>query len=179
VHSYTVNPTLFHPSLWEPHYGFLGRIARRGLAYEYTKLGAAEYGDFIDALQQTGRAVAADAEARGIAQSARLATIIAGATSNEITDIYVYDNLVGVRRNCPTLLRGETYAAADYLELMVPRFGPLDAQLAILKPVATRVSDAAFEFDGRTEHIMAFFNPVATHTPVPTRLHDPCPPGRH
>ena len=62
VHSYTVNPTLFHPSLLEPHYGFLTRIARRGLAYEYTKLGAVEYGDFIDALQQTGRAVRARCE---------------------------------------------------------------------------------------------------------------------
>jgi hypothetical protein len=178
VHSYTVNPTLFHPSLFEPHYGFLARIARRGLNYEYTKLGAVEYGDFIDALQQTGRAVAADAEGRGIARSARLATIIAGATPNEITDIYVYDQLVGVRRNCPTLLRAETYLAADYLELMVPRFGPLDAQLGVLKATATRVSDVEFEFDGRREHLMVYFNPLASHTPVPAMLHDPCPPGR-
>lgn len=178
VHSYTINPTLFHPSLFEPHYGFLSRIARRGLAYEYTKLGAVEYGGFIDALQQAGRAVAADAEIRGIARSARLATIIAGATPNEITDIYVYDNLVGVRRNCPTLVRGETYLAADYVLLMVPRFGRLDGQLGVLYPTASRVSDIEFEFDGRREHLMVYFNPFASHTLVPARLHDPCPPGR-
>ena len=178
VHSYTVNPTLFHPSLFEPHYGFLSRLERRGLAYEYTKLSAVEYGDFIDALQQTGKAVTADAEARGIARSARLATIIGGATPNEIPDIYIYDQLVGVRRNCPTLQRMETYLAADYLEFMFPRFGPLDAQLGVLKTAATRVSDIEFEFDGRREHLMVYFNPLASHTPVPTRLHDPCPPGR-
>jgi len=178
VHSYTVNPTLFHPSLFEPHYGFLSRIERRGLAYEYTKLGAVEYGDFIDALQQTGKTVTADAEARGIARSARLATIIGGATPNEIPDIYIYDQLVGVRRNCPTLLRAETYLAADYLEFMFPRFGPLDEQLGLLEPRATRVSDVEFEFDGRSEHLMVYFNPLALHTPVPARLHDPCPPGR-
>jgi hypothetical protein len=178
VHSFTVNPTLFHPSLFEPHYGFIDRLDRRGLSYEYTQLGAVEYGDFIDALRHTGRAVAADAEARGIAQSARLATIIAGATPNEITDIYVYDNLIGVRRNCPTLQRAETYRAADYLELMVPRFGRLDAQLGPLEGTATRVSDVEFEFDGRREHLMAYFNPSALHTPVPARLHDACPPGR-
>jgi len=178
VHSFTVNPNLFHPSVFAPHYGFLSRMAQRGVVYEYTNLGAAEYGDFIDALQQTGRAVAADAEARGIARSARLATIIGGATPNEIPDIYVYDNLVGVRRNCPTLLRAETYRAADYLELMVPRFGPLERQLGDLAATATRVSDVEFEFDGRKEHIVIYFNPVATHTPVPAMLHDPCPPGR-
>ena len=178
VHSYTVNPTLFHPSLFEPHYGFLFRIAQRGLTYEYTKLGAVEYGDFIDALQQAGKDVAADAETRGIARSARLATIIAGATPNEITDIYVYDNLVGVRRNCPTLLRAETYLAADYVQLMVPRFGRLDVQLGVLNATAKPVSDIEFEFDGRREHLMVYFNQFASHTLVPARLHDPCPPGR-
>lgn len=178
VHSFTVNPNLFHPSLYEPHYGFLSRLERRGVTYEYTKLGAVEYGDFIDALQQTGRAVGADAEARGIARSARLATIIAGATPNEIPDIYVYDNLVGVRRNCPTLLRTETYRAADYVELMIPRFGRLDQLLGDAKPSATLVSDVELEFDGGREHIVIYFNPLASHTPVPAMLHDPCPPGR-
>ena len=178
VHSYTVNPTLFHPSLFEPHYGFLSRIAARGLAYEYKKLGAVEYGDFIDALQETGRAVRSDAAARGISHSARLATIIAGATPNEIPEIYVYDNLVGVRRNCPTLQRAETYVAADYIELMVPRFGPLERQLGPLENAAVQVSDVPFEFDGRIEHLVVYYNPLALHTPVPAKLHDPCPPGR-
>jgi hypothetical protein len=178
VHSFTVNPNLFHPSLYEPHYGFLSRLERRGLTYEYTRLGAVEYGDFIDALQQTGDAVAADAEARGIGRSARLATIIGGATPNEIPDIYVYDNLVGVRRNCRTLLRTETYLAADYVELMIPRFGQLDQLLGDAKTSATLVSDVELEFDGGREHIVIYFNPLASHTPVPAMLHDPCPPGR-
>lgn len=178
VHSYTVNPTLFHPSLFEPHYGFLYRIAQRGLAYEYTRLGAVEYGDFIDALKATGRAVRADAAARGLSHSARLATIIAGATPNEVPDVYVYDQLVGVRRNCPTLQRMETYLAADYLELMVPRFGPVESQLGSLTHAAVQVSDVAFEFDGRIQHLVVYYNPLALHTPVPAKLHDPCPPGR-
>jgi len=178
VRSYTVNPTLFHPSLFEPHYGFLTRIARRGLAYEYTKLGAVEYGDFIDALKQTGRAARTDASERGISSTASLATIIAGATPNEIPDVYVYDNLVGVRRNCPTLQRAETYAAADYFELMAPRFGPLQVQLGPLAGSAVLVSDVEFEFDGRRQHIMLYYNPLALHTPVPAKLHDRCPPGR-
>jgi hypothetical protein len=178
VHSYTVNPTLFHPSLFEPHYGFLTRIARRGLAYEYTKLGAVEYGDFIDALKQTGRAVRADADARRMSSTASLGTIIAGATPNEIPDIYVYDNLVGVRRNCPTLQRADIYAAADYFELMVPRFGPLQVQLGPLAQSVVLVSDVGFEFDGRRQHIMLYYNPLALHTRVPAKLHDACPPGR-
>ena len=139
--------------------GFLSRMAKRGFAYEYTKEGAAVYGDFIDALRRTGRAIAEDAEARGISRTASLATIIAGATSNEIPDIYVYDNLVGVRRNCPTLQRQETYRAADYIEFMVPRFGRLDAQLGPLKPTAVLVSEVEFEFDGRKERLYAYFNP--------------------
>ena len=178
VHSYTVNPTVFHPRLFEPHYGFLSRLARRGFAYEYTQEGAAAYGDFIDALRNTGKAVLADAQARGISHSASLATIIAGATPNEILDVYVYDNLVGIRRNCPTLQRTETYRAADYIEFMVPRFGALDAQLGPLKETAIRVSDIPFWFDGRTEHMVLYFNPAALHTAVPARLHDPCPSGR-
>lgn len=178
VHSYTVNPTIFHPALFEPHYGFLARQARRGLAYEYTKEGARFYGDFIDALRRTGRAVVADAEARGIARSASFATIIAGATSVEMLDTYVYDNLVGVRRNCPTLQRADTYRAADYFELMVPRFGPLDRQLGELESTVIPVSDIEFEFDGRKERLVAFFNPTALHTPVPRKVNDPCPPGR-
>lgn len=178
VHSYTVNPTIFHPSLFEPHYGFLSRLAKRGFAYEYTKEGAAAYGDFIDALRATGRAVLADAQARGISRSASLATIIAGATPSEILDVDVYDNLVGVRRNCPTLQRAETYRAADYVEFMVPRFGRLDVQLGTLISTAIPVSDIEFEFDGRKEHILLYFNPTALHTPVPNKLHDPCPPGR-
>jgi arabinofuranosyltransferase len=178
VHSYTVNPTLFHPALFEPHYGFLSRMAKRGFAYEYTREGAAAYGDFIAALRRTGRAIAEDAEARQISRSASLATIIAGATPNEIPDIYVYDNLVGVRRNCPTLERQETYRAADYIQFMVPRFGRLDTQLGGLKSTAILVSEVEFEFDGRKERLYAYFNPLALHTPVPKKLHDPCPPGR-
>ena len=178
VYSYTVNPTLFHPRLFEPHYGFLSRMANRGFAYEYTKESAAAYGDFIDALRNTGKAVLSDAEARGISRSASLATIIAGATPNEILDVYIYDNLVGIRRNCPTLQRAETYRAADYIEFMVPRFGALDAQLGALKWTAVRVSDIEFWFDGRQEHMVLYFNPTAQHTPVPAKLHDPCPPGR-
>jgi hypothetical protein len=178
VHSHTVNPTIFHPALFEPHYGFLSRMAGRGLVYEYTKEGAWAYGDFIDALKRTGRAVGADAQARGIAASARLATIIAGATTVEIPDVYVYDNLVGERRNCPTLPLPEMNRAADYLELMVPRFGPIDRQLGPQKSTATVVSDVAFTFDGRVEHLVAYFNPSASHTPVPRKLRDPCPPGR-
>jgi hypothetical protein len=178
VHSHTINPTIFHPALFEPHYGFLSRMAGRGLTYEYTKEGAWAYGDFIDALQRTGRAVRADAQARGIARSARLATIIAGATTDEIPDVYIYDNLVGERRKCPSLPLPEMNRAADYLQLMVPRFGPIDRQLGPLKSTATRVSDIPFVFDGRVEHMVVYFNPSASHTPVPTRLRDPCPPGR-
>jgi arabinofuranosyltransferase len=178
VHSYTINPTIFHPSLFEPHYGFLSRLAERGLVYEYTKEGAWAYGDFIDVLQRTGRAVRADAQARGIARSARLATIIAGATTDEIPDVYIYDNLVGERRHCRSLPLPEMNLAADYLELMVPRFGPIDSQLGPLKSTATPVSDIAFTFDGRTEHLVAYFNPSALHTPVPSKLRDPCPRGR-
>jgi hypothetical protein len=107
-----------------------------------------------------------------------MATIIAGATATEIPDLYVYDNLIGVRQNCPTLQRSEMYRAADYIEFMVPRFGPIERQLGILTSTAVRVSDVKFEFDGRTEHLMAYFNPMAAHTPVPAKLHDPCPPGR-
>ena len=178
VATYTINPTIFHPSLFEPHYGFLTRQARRGLVYEYTKESAWAYGDFIDALRRTGRAVLEDAQARGISRSASLATIIAGATPNEIPDLYVYDNLVGVRRNCPTLKRAETYQAADYVEFMVPRFGSLDAQLGLLQGPAIRVSDVEFVFDGLNQHMLAYFNPSAFHTPVPAKLNDPCPPGR-
>jgi hypothetical protein len=178
VYTHTVNPTIFHPSLFEPHYGFLARLDRRGLAYEYTKLPAPAYGDFVDALQRTGRAVGADAHARGISRSASLATIIAGATTAEIPDVYVYDNLVGVRQNCRTLERQEMYRAADYLEFIVPRFGPIDRLLGPLKSTATPVSEIAFRFDGRMEHLVTYFNPSASHTPVPSRLRDPCPPGR-
>src|SRR5262249_54870509 len=89
VHSHTVNPTIFHPALFEPEYGFLSRMAARGLVYEYPKEGAWTYGDFGDALQRTGRAIRADAKARGVERSARLATFIAGATTTEITDLYV------------------------------------------------------------------------------------------
>jgi hypothetical protein len=178
VATYTINPTIFHPALFEPHYGFLSRQANRGLAYEYTKESAWAYGDFIDALRRTGRAVLEDARARGIPHSASLATIIAGATPNEIPDIYVYDHLVGVRRNCPTLKREETYQAADYVEFMVPRFGSLDALLAMLNGEAIRVSDVEFEFDRVHTHLFAYFNPSARHTPVPLKLNDPCPPGR-
>jgi hypothetical protein len=178
VHSHTINPTIFHPALFEPHYGFLSRLAARGFAYEYPKEGAWAYGDFIDALQRTGRAVRADAQARGIERSARLATFIAGATTPEIPDLYVYDNLVGERRTCPPLDLREMYRAADYLELLVPRFGPIDSQLGPLKSTATRISDIAFAFDGRTEHLEVYFNPSASHTPVPSKFRDPCPPGR-
>jgi hypothetical protein len=178
VYSHTLNPTLFLPSLFEPHYGFLSRLDRRGLSYEYTKLPASTYGDFIDALRLTGRAILVDAEARGISRTARMATIIAGATATEIPDLYVYDNLVGVRQKCPTLQRSETYRAADYIEFMVPRFGPIERQLGTLASTAVRVSDVKFEFDGRTEHLMAYFSPMAAHTAVPAKLHDPCPPGR-
>jgi hypothetical protein len=178
VHSHTINPTTFHPALFEPHYGFLSRLAARGFAYEYPKEGAWAYGDFIDALQRTGRAVRADAQARGIERSARLATFIAGATTPEIPDLYVYDNLVGERRTCPPLDLREMYRAADYLELLVPRFGPIDSQLGPLKSTATRISDIAFAFDGRTEHLEVYFNPSASHTPVPSKFRDPCPPGR-
>ena len=144
-HSYTVNPTIFHPSLFEPHYGFISRLAQRGLVYEYTREGAWAYGDFIDALQRTGRAVGADAQARGIARSASLSTIIAGATAAEIPD--VYDLRQSGRVNGGTAARfqlPEMNLAADYLELMVPRFGRLDRQLGPLKSTATPVSDIAF-----------------------------------
>jgi arabinofuranosyltransferase len=178
VYTHTLNPTLFLPSLLAPHYGFLSRLEKRGLSYEYTQLPAPTYGDFIDALRGTGRAIRADAEVRGISRSASLATIIAGATTVEIPELYVYDNLVGVRRNCPTLQRSEMYRAADYSQFIVPRFGPVERQLGSLTSTLVRVSDIAFEFDGRTEHLIAYFNPTAAHTPMPARLHDPCPPGR-
>ena len=177
--THTINPTIFHPSLFEPHYGFLSRLAKRGLVYEYTKESAWAYGDFIDALRRTGRAVLADAQARGISRSASLATIIAGATPNEIPDLYVYDNLVGVRRNCPTLRGPKPTQAADYVEFMVPRFGSLDAQLGSAEVhgnscLGRRRSSSM----ARTEHLVAYFNPSASHTPVPSKLNDPCPPGR-
>lgn len=70
------------------------------------------------------------------------------------------------------------YRAADYVELMVPRFGPIDRLLGSLKSTVTPISDIAFTFDGRTEHLVAYFNPSASHTPVPSKLRDPCPPGR-
>jgi hypothetical protein len=178
VATLTVNPTLFLPALFAPHYGFLSRLAARGLAYEYTELPARQYGDFVDALREIGREVRVDAEARGMSHSASLATIVAGATALEIPDLYVYDNLVGVRQACPTLDRAEMYRAADYIELMLPRFRSADRQLGALKPVLQPVADVAFEFDGRTEHLVAYFNPAAIHTPVPTTLHGACPPGR-
>jgi len=61
---------------------------------------------------------------------------------------------------------------------MVPRFGRLDVQLGLLNATAKPVSDVEFEFDGRREHLMVYFNRFASHTAVPARLHDACPPGR-
>jgi hypothetical protein len=174
----TLNPTLFLPSLFEPHRGFLSRLEKRGLAYEYTRLPAPKYHHLVDALRDTGRAIRADADARGISQSTSLATIIAGATATEIPDIYIYDNLVGVRENCPTLERPEMYRSADYIEVIEPRFGPLERQIGTVASTVVSVSDIPFEFEGRTEHLVVYFNAAATHTPMPARLHDPCPPGR-
>ncbi|HEX8385730.1 MAG TPA: hypothetical protein VF576_06080, partial [Rubricoccaceae bacterium] len=150
---------------------------RDGGPYEYTRLGAWAYADFMDGLRASADDVRADwAQGPRADRPLRLFTFAAGIAPYSLPGAYVFEPLVSHRRGCdyPYHLG----LSADYVHVMTPGHGTVAAQL----PRATGgryrlVSDVPLWFNGRRERVMVFRNLSPGPNPLPPRVHDACPAG--
>jgi hypothetical protein len=139
---------------------------------EYRQQGARAYArTFVPALRTNAADVARDWQQRPEAASRppRVATYAVGALPWELPQAYVFEQLVSFRHRCAV----DGRKAADYIQVMWPRHGPLESQLEAV-PGARLVSHTAIVFDGRMENLDVFFNPHPISNPLPGRVDQPC-----
>jgi hypothetical protein len=165
VYHRTLNPTPVDPRLLGFSHG-----------YEYAAESARSYEEnFIGAMKLNA------ADTRGhwqdLAQKPerppRVMTYAGGVFPYFFRDTYVIENLISYRHNCsPEINRLQR--AADYLQILVPRHGPVKSQLAGLPPDLELVSSHEASFDGSKQKFMVYYQPYPLKNPLPEDIRGPC-----
>jgi hypothetical protein len=143
---------------------FVGEYARES-SRGYTR-------SFLGTLALQADEVRADWERRpgSKVRRPRIVTFAAGALPYRYRDAYVYEQLVSFRFHCEYDCR----RSADYVHILVPRHGTVDAQLAGTVGALELVSDHAIEFDGRQERFQVFFQSHAEENHLPPGIREAC-----
>jgi len=133
-----------------------------GFVGEYARCGRRSYvRGFARALRDSADAIRKHWENHPQRDSRRptISTFAAGITPYYLPEGYFYETLVSHRHARP-FHRKDVADRADYLMIMAPEHGPLEAQVApnLLGRLVV-VAAYEFEFDGRRNRIYVFHNP--------------------
>ncbi len=150
---------------------------------EFARLPLSGYFDYLDALRLNAVDLAADWQHRDGVGAPVLTTYAGGVVPYLIGDAYTYEQLISFRLHCPAVGLHDTvfaYAgAANYVQLIIPEVGSIEAQIGSLAPRLQLISRRSFDFTYGDEmpvetQSLVFWNPDPHPLHLPETLGGVC-----